>query len=63
MKLGAYDFLQKPVDPTRLLDYPCQCRAKATEIELEVARRRPREKPSFRAARWQFPPDAGDSSG
>jgi DNA-binding NtrC family response regulator len=44
MKLGAYDFLQKPVDPTRLRTILANAtRQRDTEIELEVARRRLRE--------------------
>src|ERR1700761_9439654 len=44
MKLGAYDFLQKPVDPTRLRTILANAaRQRETEIELEVARRRLRE--------------------
>jgi DNA-binding NtrC family response regulator len=44
MKLGAYDFLQKPVDPTRLRTILANAtRQHDTEIELEVARRRLRE--------------------
>ncbi len=44
MKLGAYDFLQKPVDPTRLRTILVNAaRQRETEIELEVARRRLRE--------------------
>jgi len=44
MKLGAYDFLQKPVDPTRLRTILTNStRQRETEIELEVARRRLRE--------------------
>ena len=44
MKLGAYDFLQKPVDPTRLRTILANAtRQRTTEIELEVARRRLRE--------------------
>jgi DNA-binding NtrC family response regulator len=44
MKLGAYDFLQKPVDSTRLRTILTNAtRQRATEIELEVARRRLRE--------------------
>jgi DNA-binding NtrC family response regulator len=44
MKLGAYDFLQKPVDATRLRTILANAtRQRATEIELEVARRRLRE--------------------
>ncbi len=44
MKLGAYDFLQKPVDATRLRNILTNAtRQRETEIELEVARRRLRE--------------------
>jgi len=44
MKQGAYDFLQKPVDATRLRTILANAtRQRETEIELEVARRRLRE--------------------
>ena len=44
MKLGAYDFLQKPVDATRLRTILANAtRQRDTAIELEVARRRLRE--------------------
>ncbi len=44
MKLGAYDFLQKPVDSTRLRTILSNAtRQRDTNIELEVARRRLRE--------------------
>jgi len=44
MKQGAYDFLQKPVDATRLRTILGNAtRQRETEIELEVARRRLRE--------------------
>jgi len=44
MKLGAYDFLQKPVDATRLKTILGNAtRQRETEIELEIARRRLRE--------------------
>jgi DNA-binding NtrC family response regulator len=44
MKLGAYDFLQKPVDANRLRTILTNAtRQRATEIELEVTRRRLRE--------------------
>jgi DNA-binding NtrC family response regulator len=44
MKRGAYDFLQKPVDATRLRTILANAtRQRATEVELEVARRRLRE--------------------
>ncbi len=44
MQLGAYDFLQKPVDATRLRTILANAtRQRETGIELEVARRRLRE--------------------
>jgi len=44
MKLGAYDFLQKPVDATRLKTILANAtKQRDTAIELEVARRRLRE--------------------
>jgi DNA-binding NtrC family response regulator len=44
MKMGAYDFLQKPVDATRLRTILANAtRQRETAIELEVARRRLRE--------------------
>jgi DNA-binding NtrC family response regulator len=44
MKLGAYDFLQKPIDATRLRTILANAsRQRETQIELEVARRRLRE--------------------
>ncbi len=44
MKLGAYDFLQKPVDAARLRTILTNAtRQRETAIELEVARRRLRE--------------------
>jgi DNA-binding NtrC family response regulator len=44
MKLGAYDFLPKPVDATRLKTILANAtRQRETAIELEVARRRLRE--------------------
>ncbi|MGB6190896.1 MAG: sigma 54-interacting transcriptional regulator, partial [Terracidiphilus sp.] len=44
MKLGAYDFLQKPVDAARLRAILANAtRQRETAIELEVARRRLRE--------------------
>jgi DNA-binding NtrC family response regulator len=44
MKLGAYDFLLKPVDATRLRTILGNAtRQRQTEIELEIARRRLRE--------------------
>ena len=44
MKMGAYDFLQKPVDAARLRTILANAtRQRETAIELEVARRRLRE--------------------
>jgi len=44
MKMGAYDFLQKPVDATRLKTILANAtKQRTTAIELEVARRRLRE--------------------
>jgi DNA-binding NtrC family response regulator len=44
MKMGAYDFLQKPVDPTRLRTILANAtRQQETQVELEVTRRRLRE--------------------
>jgi len=44
MKMGAYDFLQKPVDATRLRTILANAtRQRETVIELEIARRRLRE--------------------
>jgi DNA-binding NtrC family response regulator len=44
MKMGAYDFLQKPVDATRLRTILANAtRQRETAIELEIARRRLRE--------------------
>lgn len=44
MKLGAYDFIQKPVDPVRLRQILSNaCRQRETEQELEVTRRKLRE--------------------
>ena len=44
MKMGAYDFLQKPVDAARLRTILANAtRQRETTIELEVARRRLRE--------------------
>jgi DNA-binding NtrC family response regulator len=44
MKLGAYDFLPKPVDATRLRTILANAtRQRETQIELEVVRRRLRE--------------------
>ena len=45
MKLGAYDFIQKPVDPTRLkMILTNASRQRETEQELEFTRRKLREK-------------------
>ena len=45
MKLGAYDFIQKPVDPTRLkMILANAARQRETEHELDVTRRKLREK-------------------
>lgn len=44
MKLGAYDFIQKPVDPTRLRTILANAsRQRETELELEVTRRKLRD--------------------
>lgn len=44
MKMGAYDFIQKPVDPTRLRTILANAsRQRETELELEVTRRRLKE--------------------
>ena len=44
MKIGAYDFLSKPVDPTRLRNILANAvRQRGTEIELEVTRRKLRD--------------------
>ncbi len=44
MKLGAYDFIQKPVDPTRLKTILANAsRQLDTELELEVTRRQLRQ--------------------
>jgi len=44
MKMGAYDFLQKPIDAPRLRTILANAiRQRETEIELEVTRRRLRE--------------------
>lgn len=44
MKLGAYDFIQKPVDAVRLRQILSNaCRQRETEQELEVTRRKLRE--------------------
>jgi DNA-binding NtrC family response regulator len=44
MKLGAYDFIQKPVDPTRLKTIIANAvRQMDTELELEVTRRQLRQ--------------------
>jgi DNA-binding NtrC family response regulator len=45
MKLGAYDFIQKPVDPTRLKNILANAtRQRETEHELNITRTRLREK-------------------
>ncbi len=45
MKMGAYDFIQKPVDPTRLKNILANAtRQRETDQELEVTRRKLREK-------------------
>src|SRR5246127_3048848 len=45
MKLGAYDFIQKPVDPTRLkMILANASRQRETEQELDFTRRKLREK-------------------
>jgi DNA-binding NtrC family response regulator len=44
MKMGAYDFIQKPVDPTRLRTILSNaCRQRESDRELEVTRRMLRE--------------------
>src|SRR5450631_4120014 len=44
MKMGAYDFIQKPVDPTRLRTILANAsRQRETERELEVTRRKLRD--------------------
>ena len=44
MKMGAYDFIQKPVDPTRLRTILLNAtRQRETERELEVTRRKLRD--------------------
>ena len=44
MKMGAYDFIQKPIDPTRLKTILANAsRQRAMERELEVTRRKLRE--------------------
>ncbi len=44
MKTGAYDFIQKPVDPTRLRQIlQNAARQRGTEVELEVTRRKLRD--------------------
>ena len=44
MKMGAYDFIQKPIDPTRLKTILANAsRQRAVERELEVTRRKLRE--------------------
>src|SRR6201984_1675508 len=45
MKLGAYDFIQKPVDPARLKNILANAsRQRETELELDFTRRKLREK-------------------
>ncbi len=61
MKLGAYDFLLKPVDPTRLRNILANAtRQRETDIELEVARRRLRETGVLGSMVGQLEVDAGD---
>ena len=61
MKLGAYDFLQKPVDATRLKTILANAtRQRETTIELEVARRRLREIGRAGQAGRQLAADARD---
>jgi len=44
MKIGAYDFIQKPVDPARLRSILHNAaRQRGTEVELEVTRRKLRD--------------------
>src|SRR5581483_9894143 len=44
MKMGAYDFIQKPVDPARLRAILHNAaRQRGTEVELEVTRRKLRD--------------------
>src|SRR6202451_3568109 len=44
MKMGAYDFIQKPIDPTRLKTVLANAsRQRETERELEVTRRKLRD--------------------
>ena len=55
MKLGAYDFLEKPVDATRLRTILANAmRQRETQIELEVVRRRLRETGVMGGAGGQF---------
>ena len=61
MKLGAYDFLQKPVDATRLRTILANAtRQRETEIELEVTRRRLRNTGVLGIDGGQFEGDARD---
>ncbi len=61
MKLGAYDFLPKPVDATRLKTILANAtRQRETAIELEVARRRLRETGVLGRLVGSSPADAGD---
>ena len=63
MKLGAYDFLQKPVDATRLRTILANAtRQRETAIELEVARRRLRETGVLGATGGQLRGRCGRSS-
>src|SRR5450755_2264867 len=44
MKMGAYDFIQKPIDPTRLRTILANAsRQRETELALEVTRRKLRD--------------------
>ncbi len=61
MKMGAYDFLPKPVDATRLKTILANAtRQRETTIELEVARRRLRETGVMGSPGGRFEADAGD---
>lgn len=45
MKMGAYDFIQKPVDPTRLKTILANaCRQRETDLELQATRKILKEK-------------------
>ena len=64
MKLGAYDFLPKPVDATRLKTILANAtRQRETAIELEVARRRLRETRRAGRAGGQLPRPCARFSG